>query len=367
MAFTLPVYAPPDFGAPPLAAAPPAAFAPAPADGVAPEGFHATSVHPEYLRLGPDGWRLLARSRMDCLVVRGSDGGLDVRELRRLKRGEAVALGRDEDGRDGILVHDTGFGPAPGASEKFAFRTRLTRETPFSHDYDELYDLLAHERDHGFIAWVLGPAVVFDADARRAMAALIRAGFAHAVLAGNALATHDLEAALMGTALGQDIYSKRGVPRGHYNHLDAINRLRAEGSLGQALRRGLAPDGVVRAALETGIPLVLAGSIRDDGPLPGVIADVYQAQDLMREQAARATTVLGLATQLHSIAVGNMLPSYQMTADGAVRPVYFYTVDMSEFAANKLANRGSLTARAVLTNVQDFLVTLARGLGVAGA
>jgi len=107
---------------------------------------------------------------------------------------------------------------------------------------------------------------------------------------------------------------------------------------------------------------VLAGSIRDDGPLPEVIGNAYQAQDEMRALLRRATTVIALSTQLHAIATGNMVSSYKVTHENQVRPIYFYTVDMSEFAANKLTDRGSLTARAVLTNVQDFIVNVERGL-----
>lgn len=117
----------------------------------------------------------------------------------------------------------------------------------------------------------------------------------------------------------------------------------------------------MRAVVLKGVPYVLAGSIRDDGPLPEVIGDVYLAQDGMRALARRATTVIALATQLHAIAIGNMVPSYKVEGD-RVRPVYFYSVDMSEFASSKLADRGSLTARSILTNVQDFVVTLERGL-----
>jgi hypothetical protein len=107
---------------------------------------------------------------------------------------------------------------------------------------------------------------------------------------------------------------------------------------------------------------VLAGSIRDDGPLPEVVNDALQAQDAMRAFTSRATTVIAVATQLHSIAAGNMIPGYHVLSDGRVRPVYFFVVDMSEFAAAKLANRGSLSARSILTNAQDFLVILERGL-----
>lgn len=115
------------------------------------------------------------------------------------------------------------------------------------------------------------------------------------------------------------------------------------------------------ACLKKNIPFVLAGSIRDDGPLPEVIADAYAAQDAMRAHTSKATTVIGLATQLHSIATGNMTPAYQVV-DGVVRPVYFYTVDVSEFAVNKLRDRGSLSVTSIITNIQDFLVNSARKL-----
>ena len=361
MAFTLPLYIPPDFTRSPLSEAPPARFVPSPGDGIAPEGYHATSVYPEYLHLRPGHWRLLEESRMDCVVVRRPGDRLIVTEFRNLVRGDEVACGRGENGEEGIYVHTTPF-QLPGEEEdKFAFRTLFTRETSFSIDYDELYDLLAFEREHGFILWVLGPALAFDKDARDAFASLVERGFVHGLLAGNALPTHDLEGAFFGTALGQEIYSKRGVPRGHYNHLDTLNRIRSLGSMEEAVRRGGINDGIMHAVLLKEIPYVLAGSIRDDGPLPEVEADAYKAQDRMRALARRATTVIALASQLHSIAAGNMLPCYQVI-EGRVRPVYFTLVDMSEFAVGKLANRGSLTARAILTNVQDFVVTLERGL-----
>jgi hypothetical protein len=104
--------------------------------------------------------------------------------------------------------------------------------------------------------------------------------------------------------------------------------------------------------------LVLAGSIRDDGPLPEVVADAYQAQDAMRVHARKATTVIAVATQLHSIAFGNMVPSYHVNSDGELRPVFFYVVDMTEFCVDKLANRGSAQAEGFLTNAQDFMVNI---------
>ena len=360
MSFTLPAYLEPDFAAPELASAPLARFEPAPAQGVAPDNYHATSIYPEYVHLSPGHWVLPRDSRMDCVLVREGDD-ISVREFRNLCQGDPVAVGRGENGEDGIFVHTGGFGHAGASAGKFSFRQHVSRETAFSVDYDELYSLLRHEREHGSIVWVLGPAVAFDFDARNAFVNLVRHGFVHAVLAGNALAVHDLEASRFGSALGQNIYSRQGQILGHYNHLDVINTVRGLGSIEEAIARGEVRDGIMLALHQASIPYVLAGSIRDDGPLPETIASAYQAQDRMRAVTGQATTVIALATQLHSIATGNLTPSYTVR-EGKVRPVYFYCVDMSDFVTTKLANRGSLGARGVLTNVQDFLVTVDRGV-----
>ena len=358
MSHLLPPYTPPDFTRPELARAPAVRVLPAPADGVVPPNYHGTSNYPEYLHLGGGDWLLAAESRMDSVLVL-SGRSVAVVEARRVKQGEGVVIGRTENGEEGIYVHTTGFDPPErAAADKFAFRTRGTRETPFSRSYDDLYQVLRHDRDHGYIAWVLGPAVAFDKDSRDAMQGLIEHGYCQALLAGNALATHDLEAALFRTGLGQDIYSQTLRPLGHYNHLDIINEVRRRGSIRQTIADLQLQDGIIYGCEKKGVPYVLAGSIRDDGPLPEVIADVYAAQDAMRVHARKATTVIALATQLHSIAFGNMVPSYHVEADGNVRPVYFYIVDMTEFSADKLANRGSAQAVAILTNAQDFIVNL---------
>lgn len=351
-------YSPPDFSLPHLKNSPPARLLPAPGDGIAPEGFHATSNFPEYIRLAGGDWMLAPESRMDAVLVVQA-AGLEVVEARRLRRGDMVVVGRTENGEDGILVHEKCFvAPKTGNDDKFSFRSRGTRETPFSRSYDELYQILEHDRLHGHIVWVLGPAVAFDKDSRQAMQGLIQAGFCHALMAGNALATHDLEAAVFGTGLGQNIYSQELQPMGHYNHLDILNTVRRAGSIKEALAELQISSGIIHACESCNVPYVLAGSIRDDGPLPEIIADVYTAQDRMRDHARKATTVIAMATQLHSIAFGNMTPSYRIMDDGSVRPVFFYIVDMSEFSADKLANRGSAQAQAILTNVQDFIVNL---------
>ena len=365
MAFTLRPYHAPDFDTDALRRAPDACLAPCPLDQTAPQGYHAMSIFPEYFRIGGK-WLLAEESRMDCVPVY-ENGRIAVREFRLLKAGDLVVTGRSEDGSEGIYVHPNGFDEPSARRDVFAFRQNRSRETAFSRDYDELYDILRHDREHGKIVWVMGPAFAFDYDARAAFAWLIDQGYVHALLAGNALATHDLEAAYLKTALGQDIYTQRSRPNGHYNHLDTINQVKLDGGIPAFIRKEGIHDGIICACEEKHVPYVLAGSIRDDGPLPPVIGNVYQAQDAMRAQVRGATTVLCMATTLHSIAVGNMTPSYRVLADGTVRQVYFYCVDISEFTVNKLSDRGSLSAKGIVTNVQDFIVTLSKGLGRADA
>lgn len=353
-------YIAPDFALPLFADAPDAVALPAPCDGVVPDDFYATTIFPEYFKINGE-WVLVEGSRMDCCIV--IEGGRPyAREFRNVIKGDAVVTGRTEDGSNGVFVHSDAFAGGSGEGHQaFAFRTGKSRETSYSMDYDLLYELLRHDRDHGYIVFVLGPAVTFDYDSRRAMVQLIENGYVDALFAGNALATHDLEAAFFHTALGQDIYTKTLAHNGHYHHIETINRARKAGSIAAMVEQYGLDDGIMCACLKKGIPFVLAGSIRDDGPLPEVIANAYEAQDAMRKHTGKATTVIGLATQLHSIATGNMTPAYQVV-NGVVRPVYFYTVDVSEFAVNKLRDRGSLSVTSIITNIQDFLVNSARKL-----
>lgn len=360
MAFVLRNYTAPDFTRNELQNAPNALFVPAPKDGVAPVNYHAMSIFPEYFKV-QGGWLLAEESRMDCVAVL-ENGRIAVREFRLLKAGDLVAVGRTEDGSEGIYVHPHGFDEQHRQGDVFAFRQSRSRETAFSKDYDELYDLLRYEREHGKVIWVMGPAFAFDYDARNAFAQLIEAGYVDAVLAGNALATHDLEAAYLGTALGQDIYTQESRPMGHYHHLDTINQVKLHGSIADFIREERIGNGIMWALEKKGVPYVLAGSIRDDGPLPPVYGNVYEAQDAMRNQIRSATTVICMATMLHTIATGNMTPSYRVLPDGTVRQVYFYCVDISEFTVNKLSDRGSLSARGIVTNAQDFIVNLSKKL-----
>ena len=361
MKFTLPAYVPPDFSDPALRSAPDAEFLQAPRDFVAPDDYHATTIFPEYFKANGQ-WILAKRSRMDCVAVYENDE-IYVREFRHIKRGDKIAVGRTEDGSEGILVHPKCFSYPENKQETFAFRQGRSRETAFSIDYDYLYELLKYEREHGYIVWVMGPACSFDADSRNAFTTLIEKGYVHALLGGNALATHDLEGAYRNTALGQDIYTQAPFPNGHYNHIDTINRARFHGSIEKFIEAENLDNGIIYTCVKKSIPLVLVGSIRDDGPLPGVIGDAYAGQDAMRVELSKATTIIAMASTLHTIAAGNISPMYLVNDDGTVRPVYFYTVDISEFSANKLADRGSLSAKSIITNAQDFVVHLGKVLG----
>lgn len=364
MAFTIPEYRHPNFVELELTAAPDASYQEVQKDGVAPEQFHSTSMYPEYFKIKGD-WKLAEESRMDSCVVLCQDGSLAVVEARYLKKGDQVITGRTELGEEGIFVHTNGFvSEESELEEKFVFRQGRSRETSYAKDYDNLMELLRHEKETGGnVIWVLGPAFSFDSGARTAMASLINNGYAHGLLAGNALATHDLEGALLNTALGQDIYTQQSQPNGHYNHLDVINKVRNSGSIEQFVTDYDITDGIMHSCVKNKVPFVLAGSIRDDGPLPEVHGDVYVAQAKMRELVKKSTTVICLATMLHTIATGNMTPSFRVMSDGTIRPVYLYTVDIDEFVVNKLLDRGSLSATTIVTNVQDFITLIAKGLG----
>ena len=362
MAFELRKYTHPDFTEAKFVNSPDATLVEAPKDGIAPDNFHALSIFPEYFKI--DGkWLMVEESRMDTVPMFDGEKVQAV-EARRLKAGDRVICGRTENCEEGIFMHANGFDEKSETGDTFAFRTGRSRETAFSKDVDEIVELLKHEKEHGNVVWVLGPAFSFDLKARKALSALISAGYADAVLAGNALATHDLEGAYMNTALGQNIYTQQNAPNGHYNHLELINKVREAGSIPEFIDKYNIDNGIIYTAVKKGIPIVLGGSIRDDGPLPEVYGNCYEAQDAMRNCVRKATTVITMATMLHSIAVGNMTPSYRVMADGTVRQTYFYICDISEFTVNKLADRGSLSSKGIITNVQDFVCNIADGLGL---
>lgn len=213
------------------------------------------------------------------------------------------------------------------------------------------------------ILWVLGPSVVFDHDTRKALVAMAEAGYINFLLAGNAMATHNLEGAYLGTALGQDIYTQESVPMGHYNHLDLLNAVRASGSSKRFVEQENITNGLMQAIIKHDIPYVLAGSIRDDGPLPEVIAQVSNSLTAMKAACEQASLVTCLATTLHSLATANLTSTYHVNADGTVEPIFLYVVDVTENVANKVcAARSNFATCPLITNVQDFVCHVKRAL-----
>ena len=349
-------YRPPDFSAPELVAAPAARLVSCEADGVLPEGFFATTNLPSYVK-GQDGsWRMPREPRMDGCLVLDASGTWWVREGRRVKRGDQVVVGRAEDGSEGVLVHARGFDPPGAVAGEFHFMSsQVSREKPI--DYGQLARMLVAERRRGgYVIWVTGPALVHSR-ARDNLVWFIRHGFVQALLAGNAVAAHDIEAAVVGTTLGM---TEAGAPTegGHSAHMRAINAVRRAGSIGAAVRDGLIPDGIMNACVIEEVPFVLAGSIRDDGPLPDVFTDAVAAQDAMRAHTVKATMAVMVATALHSIAVGNMLPAYYEDPERGIVELPTICVDASEFLVSKLKDRGTHQAVGVVTNAQDFMSIL---------
>ncbi|HEX6308221.1 MAG TPA: hypothetical protein VFZ69_08545 [Longimicrobiales bacterium] len=347
-------YSPPDFSEARFREAPDARFEPAPADGVLPDDFFATSNLPTYVKVG-GAWRLPRFPRMDGAIVQEADG-FRITEGRYVRKGQPVATGFAEDGSEGIFVNAAGFlGDAKAGGEFQFMSSAVSREKPV--DYALMAELLRQERERGgHVVWVVGPAVLHSRG-RDVLTWFIENGFVGALLGGNAVAVHDIEQALLGTTLGMD-RSGRPVSGGHAFHMRAINRIAGAGSIRRAVEQRILTEGIMHACVTHDVPFVLAGSIRDDGPLPDTITDVVRAQELMREHAMRATMTIMIATALHSIAFGNMLPAYTVDADEVLRPLTTIAVDTSEFVVSKLKDRGTHQAFGVITNAQDFLHVL---------
>jgi lysine-ketoglutarate reductase/saccharopine dehydrogenase-like protein (TIGR00300 family) len=347
-------YRTPDFSEARFHDAPEARFQPAPADGVLPDDFFATSNLPTYVKLDGE-WRLPRLPRMDGAIVRDGDGSLRISEGRYVRAGQLVAVGYAEDGSEGIFVNAAGFLAGGGSEGEFQFMSsEVSREKPV--DYALMAELLRRERDNGgHVAWVVGPAVLHSRG-RDVLTWFINNGYVGALLGGNAVGVHDIEQALLGTTLGMD-RSGRPMPGGHAFHMRAINRIARAGSIRDAVDQGVLTEGIMHACVTNDVPFILAGSIRDDGPLPDTITNVVQAQEMMREHASRTTMTIMIATALHSIAFGNMLPAYSVD-DSGIRPITTIAVDSSEFVVSKLKDRGTHQAFGVITNAQDFLHVL---------
>jgi len=318
-------------------------LAPAEKDRCVPDDFYSTTNHRTHVRLH-GRWVEVARQRMDAVIV-VSGTQAECRKLRDVRRGEAIVCGHE-----GIRV-------TPGFRERdrlgFTFMSNdVSSERRVEGSVARIAAMMRDVKQAGGrIAVVAGPVVVHTGGVEH-FAELIRHGFVDVVLAGNALAVHDVEFALSGTSLGIDLVAGAPVEQGHRNHMAAINTINRAGSLQAAVESGVLKSGVMYECVTHGVEFVLAGSIRDDGPLPDTLMDLVEAQERYAAALTNVQLVLMLSSMLHSIGVGNMLPSW-------VRVV---CVDINPAVVTKLSDRGSQQTVGVVTDVGLFLHRLAEAL-----
>ncbi len=321
---------------------------PAPRDGVAPEGFYATTIYPTHVRVGGK-WILASGQRMDAVlsVSPGPSPKVSCCLMRDLKEGDRVVCGVG-----GVRVEPT-INRAAESGEQFGFMTgSASSERRVETAVRELAWEMRQIRDRGGrIAVVAGPVVIHTGGGPH-LERLVRLGFVQAILAGNALAVHDLECQMFGTSLGVDMTRGRGVHEGHTHHLRTINRIRRAGSIAEAVKQRLISGGLMHACVNHNVDVVLAGSIRDDGPLPDTIMDLIAAQTAYAKALVGCELVLMLSSMLHSIGVGNMTPA----------GVKLVCVDINPAVVTKLADRGSLESVGIVTDVGLFLNLLASEL-----
>jgi len=317
-----------------------AVFLPAPADFTYPENFYSTTNYDTEVLAGGK-WMHTTSQRMDAVIVKLPSGELVCRKFREIKKGDLVACRgggirtleeKDDRGQGGF-----GFMGSNISSEKnTAMMIRKIAE--------EMKEIKARG---GKIVFVPGPVVVHTGGGD-ALASIIRKGYCTALLSGNALAVHDIESSLMGTSLGVNLATGKAVPEGNRNHIAAINFVFSCGGIAAAVNAGKLKSGVMYECVKGGVPFCLAPSIRDDGPLPDVITDIVQAQKEYFGLLSGADMAIMLATMLHAIGVGNMLPAKVKTI----------CVDITPATATKLSDRGTAQAVGVVTDVGLFLKEL---------
>jgi lysine-ketoglutarate reductase/saccharopine dehydrogenase-like protein (TIGR00300 family) len=322
-----------------------AELAEAPADGVFPEGFYSTTNLETFVRLRGQ-WVRVAKPEMDCAIkVDEAAGTAETVAMSDVRRGDRLVVGHR--GLRVVPLERT------REAQPFEFMaSAVSSEKPKAQIIHEVARLLRRTKEQGkSIIAVVGPAVVHTGAAGH-LARLVEMGYVSVLFGGNAVATHDIESALYGTSLGVSLKEGTLAPGGHEHHLRAINTIRRCGGIAAAVEQGVLTKGLMYTLVKTGTPFVLAGSIRDDGPLPEVIRDVIAAQNAMRPYAQAAGACLMLSTMLHSIATGNLLPA----------AVHTVCVDINPAVVTKLADRGSFQTIGIVTDVGLFLEQLANEL-----
>src|SRR5262249_13631261 len=305
------------------------------------DGFYSTTNYRTQVRLAGE-WIEVEDQEMDCGILLDLEGkSARCIAMTHVRKGDPIVVGRR-----GLRVF-----PAETSARQHLFEfmgSSVSSEKPKGVTVREIAATMKRTKEAGEkILAVLGPAVVHTGSSPH-VCALIRAGYLNIVFAGNALATHDIEQALYGTSLGVSL--ERGLPaeEGHEHHLRAINTMRRLGGIKPAVEQGVLKSGIMYECVRHDVPFVLAGSIRDDGPLPEVITDILVAQDTMRESIRGVGFCLMIATMLHSIAVGNLLPAWVKVA----------CVDINPATVTKLADRGSHQTVGIVTDAEPFLRAL---------
>ncbi|WP_436795300.1 TIGR00300 family protein [Actinospongicola halichondriae] len=314
------------------------------ADGVLPSGFHSTTnLETEVLIDGT--WHRVENPEMDCGIVVHDDGRVRTIPMNRVTAGDRIVVGRD-----GVRVQVPARSDGAGSFE--FMNSEVSSEKPKGLLIRHVADRMRAARADGTkVLLVAGPAAIHTG-AGPDIAALVEHGWIHCLFTGNGFATHDLESNVLGTSLGVGVGDGVPVEGGHANHVRVINEIRRHGSIARAVDAGYVTGGVMHACVRAGVPFVLGGSIRDDGPLPDTMTDVADAADAMRDQIGGVRVALMLATTLHAIATGNVLPATVET----------FCVDINQAVVTKLADRGSHQAVGIVTDIGVFVRQLADDL-----
>ncbi|MGH9225552.1 MAG: TIGR00300 family protein [Acidimicrobiales bacterium] len=324
-----------------------AATVPADIDGVLPEGFYSTTNLATQVRLN-GRWVDVENPEMDCAIVVRPDGRVRTEPMHRVRVGDPVVVGHD-----GVRVQAL---ERPRGATPFEFMSSdVSSEKPKDLLVAEVADRIRKAKaTGGKVLAVPGPAVVHTG-ASPYLARLVRAGWVDVLFAGNGFATHDIESNVLGTSLGVALTGASPAEGGHSNHLRVINEVRRQGSIAATVADGWLTAGTMFECVQRGVPFVLGGSVRDDGPLPDVLPNVVEAADAMRALLPGVSVALMLASTLHAIATGNLLPAGVET----------FCVDINQAVVTKLADRGSHQALGIVTDVGLFLRTLAENLAPA--
>ncbi len=320
-----------------------ATVTPAPEDQVVPTGFYSTTNHPTDIRYEGE-WIPVENIEMDCAVV------IDPEQPRAYTK----VLNAIEEG-DHVVTGNTGIRVNPperprGQEGAFGFmQGGISSERPSESTIAKIANAIEEtKREGGEVLAVCGPALIHSG-AREDLAEIVRDGYIDMLSIGNGFAVHDIERDLYGTSLGMDTESLNHPRKGHKHHIYTISEIIRAGGIEEAVEQGIVSSGVMYECVQNDVPFVIAGSIRDDGPLPDTITDAVEAQDAIREQAHQADLVLMLSTLLHSVAVGNCLPSTTRTV----------CVDISPATVTQLVDRGSAQAVGMVTDIGTFVPILA--------